>query len=170
MSAICNRQRTNGILQPLQDLLDLWAQFGTHDIDIPPTGGYRFGPIDEAQQEELCRNGLSKARTLRETPHGRRCGLDVYPLGFNPHRSFEDASNAGMLQKCRDFVAFVDKYGPPLGLRSGAHFLNFGPLGDIVHVELADWISRSFPGGELPIPAPSASGPDFSLPPPKPTV
>ncbi len=151
MSAIIHNQaRAEGVLHPLKQLLELWAIYGTHDVDIPAIGGYRYGPIDEAQQEDLFRTKMSRARTLKETPHGRRCGLDVYPFGFNPHRGWADPSNAGMLEKCITFGLFVDKYGPPLGLRSGRHFTGFGIYGDIVHVEISDWATRyQFPSGDL---------------------
>ena len=97
MVTIINRQNADGVKDVLQQLLDIWLIEGTHDIEIPAIGGYRFGPIDEAQQEELFRQKMTRASTLRQTPHGRRCGLDAYPVGFNPHRSFDDPSNAGML-------------------------------------------------------------------------
>lgn len=142
-------QNAAGVKQPLLDLLELWKIYGTHDITIPLIGGYRFGPIDEAQQENLFRTKMSRAATLKQTPHGRRCGLDAYPVGFNPHRGFDDPSNEGMLEKFLSWVAFVDKYGPALGLRSGRHFRNFGPYGDIPHVELIDWDTRfQFPSGD----------------------
>lgn len=144
-----NIQQADGCKDELKHLLELWKFEGTHDIDIPAIGGYRFGPIDEAQQEELFRTKLSRARTLRETPHGRRCGLDAYPLGFNPHRGFADPSNAGMLDKFLLWVAFVDRHAAELGIRSGRHFTGFGPYGDIPHVELVDWDKRfQFPSGD----------------------
>lgn len=144
-----HEERAAGVKPSLVELLQLWKLHGTHDIEIPTIGGYRFGPIDEANQEELFRTKLSRARTLRETPHGRRCAIDAYPLGFNPHRSFEDSSNAGMLGRFLLWVDFVDKYGPALGLRSGRHFSGFGPYGDIPHVEIIGWDTRfAFPSGD----------------------
>ncbi len=161
MSAqVLHEERADGALEPLRQLLQLWKIHGTHDVEIPEEGGYRFGPIDEARQEELFRTKQSHARTLQETPHGRRSAIDMRPVGFNPHRGFDHASNFGMLEKFLAQVAFIDKYGPALGIRSGAHFKNMGPLGDLPHFELCDWVSRRFPSGDLVVvlvpPAPGA--------------
>ncbi len=143
---VLNIERAADVRDPLLLLLELWLAHGTHDILVAPDGGFRFGPIDEAKQEELYRKGLSKARTLRETPHGRRCAIDCWPVGFRPNRDFK--SQPGMLEKFEAWCAFVDVHGKPLGIRSGRHFKGFGLFGDMPHAELADWTKRQFPSGD----------------------
>lgn len=146
---VFNGERALGVHVPLLQLLDLWKEHGGHDVLVAPEGGYRFGFVDEAKQENLFRAKLSKARTLRETPHGRRCAVDVWPVGFNPHRGFGDPSNAGMLERFNAWGAFVDQHGPALGIRWGGHFPGFGPFGDMPHAEIATWATAfRFPGGE----------------------
>lgn len=142
-------ERADGVLPPLQELLRRFFHEGEGEWEVPLEGGYRFGPIDEARQEELFRTGQSKAKTLKQTPHGRRCGLDLRPKGFNPHRGFAHPSNAGMLEKFKLWGAHVRKHGPDLGIRWGGDFKNFGPYGDMPHAELIDWPKRAFPSGEL---------------------
>lgn len=150
MTAIIHhKERADGCRDELKQLLALFELHGEGEWEVPEEGGYRYGPIDEARQEELCRTGLSRAKTLKQTPHGRRCGLDLRPKGFNPHRSFEDPSNAGMLEKFQTWGAFVDRFGTPLKIRWGGHFKGFGKNGDMPHAELIDWDVRyRFPDGE----------------------
>ncbi len=144
---VLNGERALGIHPPLLHLLDLWKDLGTFDLLVAPDGGYRFGPIDEARQEELFRTKLSKAATLQQTPHGRRCAVDVWPVGFNPHRGFD--SQPGMEEKFRGWGHFVDTYGPALGIRWGGHFTGFGKFGDMPHAELIGWDTKyQFPSGE----------------------
>ncbi len=149
------RDRALGVHAPLIKLLDLWVVLGTHDILVAPEGGYRFGFSAEQRQAELFRTLLSRAPTLRETPHGRRCALDIWPVGFAANRDFDHQPLPGMLDKFRAWGVFVDKHGPALGLRWGGHFAGFGLFGDMPHVELIGWQALyQFPGGE-PVVAPS---------------
>lgn len=139
----------DGVLDPLQQLLNLLMLEGEGEWTIPEHGGYRYGPIDEAKQEELFRTKQSKAKSLKQTPHGRRAAVDLWPKGFNPNRSFEHPSNVGMLERFKYWGAFVDKHGPALGIRWGGHFNGFGQYGDMPHCEMSDWARRAFPSGEL---------------------
>lgn len=141
--------RADGVLDPLQQLLQLFIAHGEGAWIIPEWGGHRYGPIDEAKQKELFRTKQSKAKSLKQTPHGRRCAVDLWPKGFNPSRGFDHPSNAGMLDRFRVWGAFVDKHGPRLGIRWGGHFAGFGIYGDMPHAELRDWLKRAFPSGEL---------------------
>lgn len=148
-ATIQHEDRADAVLLPLKLLLQLWKQEGTFDIVIPEWGGYRYGPIDEAKQEELFRTKQSKAKTLRQTPHGRRCAVDAWPVGFNPNRGFDHPSNVGMLDKFKAWGAFVDKHGPRLRIRWGGHFKGFGIYGDMPHAEIIFWDTRyQFPSGE----------------------
>ncbi len=91
---------------------------------------------------------MSKARTLKETPHGRRCGLDVWPIGFNPRKSFAEQEFAGMREKFLEYVEFVEQFGKPLGIISGSRFRAFGVDGDLPHCELEHWATKyRFPDG-----------------------
>lgn len=155
MSQVLHIERADGCRPEIKALLELWKQHGTFDIYVAEDGGYRFGPAAEAVQANFFKIGMSKARTLAETPHGRRCAVDCHPVGFNPHRDFKDPSNAGMLEKFKAWVAFVELYGKELSIISGGHFSGFGaggadvPHGDMPHAELKDWYKRfKFPSGE----------------------
>lgn len=142
-------ERADLVLDPVRQLVHLLIAEGEGAWIIPEHGGYRYGPIDEAKQEELFRTKQSKAQNLRQTPHGRRAAIDLWPMGFNPNRGFDHPSNAGMLDRFRYWGRFVDKHGPALGIRWGGHFTGFGQYGDMPHAELADWLKRAFPSGEL---------------------
>lgn len=145
MATIDHIERADGVLPPLQELLRRFVVEGEGEWEIPVEGGYRFGPIDEARQEELFRTKQSKAQTLKQTPHGRRCGLDLRPKGFNPNRGFDHPSNVGMLEKFKAWGAHVRKHGAELGIRWGGDFKGFP---DLPHAELVGWQHRAFPSGE----------------------
>ncbi len=134
--------RAEGCRPELRKLLSDWVEEGSHDVIVAEDGGYRVGPEAEAKQETFFATGMSKARTLKETPHGRRCAVDVWPVGFNPHRSFDD--QPGMRDKFLLWGRFVESKG----FKWGGRFKSFGD-GDMPHCEIPAWHARfRFPDGE----------------------
>lgn len=148
-----NIDRACGVRPELKALLDLWPMYGTFDITVAEDGGYRFGPAAERVQEFFFKSGLSKANTLRKTPHGRRCAVDCHPVGFKPNRDFK--SQPGMREKFLEWADFVIEHGAPLGIISGGRFKAFGVDGDLPHAEIEGWSKLySFPSGEPIVPPP----------------
>lgn len=143
MSAIYGIENAIGCRPELLGLLELWRNNGSFDIRIPTSGGYRFGPIAESIQERFFRTGQSKAQTLKDTPHGRRCAIDVHPDGFKANRDFK--SQPEMREKFLSWGAFVESHGFIWGGRFGG----FGSDGDMPHCEIRNWRARyKFPSGE----------------------
>lgn len=103
-----NWERANGAVAPLQEFLGWWAANGPFPIMVAPDGGMR---TDNAKQADFYARGLSKAKNLEQTPHGRGAALDLWPVGFNPGRSLSDQpeikrrfEEMGRLAKARGFV------------------------------------------------------------------
>lgn len=144
---VLNIERAAGCREELKDLLEQWKIHGTHDITVAEDGGYRFGPVAERTQEHFFEAGLSRARTLEDTPHGRRCAVDCHPVGFDPHKSFKDQA-PGYREKFLAWGAFVEA----CGLVWGGRFGGFGSDGDMPHAEIPHWRTLfQFPSGE-PVP------------------
>lgn len=76
-----NRDRAQGVRAELQTFLDWWAANGPFPIVVGVDGGVR---TDALKQLSFYMRGLSKAKTLDETPHGHGAALDLWPAGFNP--------------------------------------------------------------------------------------
>lgn len=139
---VLHKERADGVRPELQQLLDDWEQDGEFDILVAENGGVRAGPEAEATQEKFFATGLSKARSLKETPHGRCCALDCHPVGFRPNRSFAD--QPGMREL---FVAW-GRFAEKRGFVWGGRFKSFGGDGDMPHVEIQYWHKRfRFPDG-----------------------
>ncbi len=142
---VFNIDRASGCRPELLDLLDQWKIHGTFDLTVAEDGGYRFGPAAEWVQGHFFKMGLSKAATLRDTPHGRRCAVDCHPVGFDPHKSFAEQPEPGMREKFKTWGVFVEL----CGLTWGGRFGGFGKDGDMPHAEIPLWRTRyQFPGGE----------------------
>lgn len=147
MVNVLNIERAAGCREELKDLLEQWKIHGTFDITVAVDGGYRFGPEAETAQANFFAAGLSRARTLEDTPHGRRCAVDCHPVGFDPHKSFADQA-PGMREKFKAWGAFVEA----CGLVWGGRFGGFGFDGDTPHAEIPHWRTLfQFPSGE-PVP------------------
>lgn len=141
---VLNVERAAGCRDELKDLLDQWKIHGTFDIEVAENGGYRFGPEAELAQANFFATGLSKAKALEDTAHGRRCAVDCHPVGFNPHRDF--TAQPGMRAKFRTWGLFVEA----CGLVWGGRFGGFGSDGDMAHAEIPHWRTLfQFPSGEL---------------------
>lgn len=143
---VLHRERARGVHPQLQQLLDVWAREGTHNIviaggtvgGVPYVGGLRT----QADQDAAAARGLTNAPALKDTPHGRGAALDVWPEGFDPARGF--TTQPEMLKRCDDFGAFAVRYG----FVSGKGFNMTAPdgtRGDRVHVELPNWRALPFP-------------------------
>jgi hypothetical protein len=142
---VLNIERASGCRDELKDMLDQWKIHGSFDITVAEDGGYRFGPAAERVQEHFFSVGMSKARTLEDTPHGRRCAVDCHPVGFVPSKSFAEQPFFGMREKFKEWGLFVELCGFVWGGRFGG----FGRDGDMPHAEIPHWRTLfQFPGGE----------------------
>ncbi len=120
-------ERAAGVHPSLIGLLSDWERDGTHDVLVAggapwPNGGFE--------------SGLSKARSLLDTPHGRGAALDIWPAGFIPSRSMGDQPQMLAL-----FTAFGD-FAVAHGFHWGGHWITFK---DLPHVELPNWRSLPYP-------------------------
>lgn len=144
------RERANGVLQPLHELLDAWEAQGLHDVIIAPYGGLRSSSEDQA---ELAALGMSAASNLSTTPHGRAAALDVWPVSFlacvpqswggtrSTWASWEQVPDPVKLEFAV-FGHFAEARGFVWGgrWRSSTY-----PNGDQPHVEIKNWRSLPFP-------------------------
>lgn len=74
---VLHRERADGVDLRLQGFLDWWAGHGAFPLLVLTDGGVR---TNEALQAHFFEAGVSKAKTLAETPHGRAGALDLAPL------------------------------------------------------------------------------------------
>lgn len=142
-----NRDAADGVHPDLLALLDAWDKDGTFDVIVAPNGGLR---TDEDTQANLASGGLSRATTLKTTPHGRGAALDVWPVGFNAYGPTLSEQPESMAQ-FTEFGAFAKARGLVWGgdwtnfKQSAAQKDGIDPGGDWPHVELASWTSLPFP-------------------------
>lgn len=128
------RDRAKGVHPRLVAFLDWWASgFGPFPLALGNDGGVR---ADEATQARLYAEGRTKAKTLAETPHGRGCALDLYPVDV------VDARVRLVLdEKDPRWVEFGE-LAESYGLKWGGRWTS---IVDRPHVELPDWKQQSFP-------------------------
>lgn len=138
---VMHRERADGVHPDLLWLLDEWERDGTHVVEIAggpnwsPPGGLRTNP---AEQSAAAAGGLSNASTLASTPHGRGAALDVWPYGFNPHRSYDAADQ---LPDAHALMMTFADFAAARGFVVGRDF----KTPDDPHVELANWVALPFP-------------------------
>jgi len=82
--AVLHIERMRGVLPQLQAKVLAWN--GPFDILVAPEGGLR---TDAAKQIAYYNAGNSKAKTLKETAHGRGAAVDMWPVDFNPAVSLD---------------------------------------------------------------------------------
>ncbi len=131
-------ERALGVHPSLLALLEDWNRFGLHDVVIAggegwPNGGLR---TDVLEQHKAFVAGLTKARTLADTPHGRGAALDVWPRGFNPHRGFDTQPDMP------DLFRVFGQFAEDRGFVWGGDWASFQ---DLPHVEIADWRHLPYP-------------------------
>lgn len=140
---VFNRERADGVHPSLQALLNAWEAQGTFHVTVAggsfPNGGLR-GELDVAKAQAL---GVSRAEDLSQTAHGRGAAIDVWPLNFDPFKSFQEQPD--MFPLFMEWAAFVERHG----FKSGRHFTNIvapdGVVGDWPHAEMYDWRSLPYP-------------------------
>lgn len=144
-ATVFHRERARGVHPDLQQLLDDWAQSGTHDIVIAGGNGWPNGGLrTKAEVDAAHAGGLSNATDLSQTPHGRGAALDVWPVGFVPSKSFD--AQPGMQDLMKAFGDFAVAKSLVWGGRfSGTYSPTSTVSGDWPHVELANWTSLPFP-------------------------
>lgn len=139
-------EHARGVHPALRALLTEWNRVGTHTVvvapgatDWPYPGGVR---TDADGQAAAAAAGLSRATTLRSTPHGRAAALDVWPEGFNPRRGFD--VQPSMEPLFRIFGEWAERQRVLVGDREFL-FRWLGKAGDLPHVELIGWEALPFP-------------------------
>ncbi len=147
-----------GVDQRLLDFFWWWDEFGPFPITIPPNGGWR---TSEAAQAHLFAQGrttpgpyagkdgypelgltVTNAKTLHDTPHGRKCAADAYPAILNKART-------------RVIGIYNDDREPKVHLLFNAYGMIAEDNGlvwggrwrrkDLPHVEVPDWRKLSMP-------------------------
>lgn len=134
---VLHYERAYGCHPDLIAFLNWWQAHGPFDILVAADGGNR---TDAIKQASYCATGTSNACTLESTPHGRGCGLDVYPVGFNTQLDLSQQPE--ILEKFK----VISEAGEAFGLTSGIHF-HIGPSKspDYPHLEVTDWRQLPFP-------------------------
>lgn len=136
---VLNRERAAGVHPSLLKLLDDWERVGWFDVMIAPDGGVR---TDEAKQAKLYAQGVTKAKSLSETPHGRAAALDIWPVDFEPFVSGTWAAVPEVVKT--QFYAF-GQFAQEQGFNWGGAWSSFK---DYPHVEVPNWRLLPFPPQE----------------------
>lgn len=134
------RDLAEGLRPELLAFLDWWEANGPFPVTIAtdPNGGLR---TDEAEQEAYYAQGLSKARTLAETPHGRGAAVDLWPVDFDPNTPWARQPDAIKAE----FRA-VGAAAKAQGLVWGGDWASLSfPNGDQPHIEIRNWTSLPYP-------------------------
>jgi len=134
-------ERARGCDSRLLDFLAWWQENGSFDILVAPDGGVRIGMAAEQRQLQYFNTGTSKAKTLRETPHGRGAAFDLWPVGFNPSGVALTRSSAMHVNKKAEFYA-IGQAAEAFGLIWGG---NWKTLYDLPHVEVPNWQQLPYP-------------------------
>lgn len=150
MPLVRYRARAHGVHPHLMALLDSWGVDGTHDVLVAPNGGVR---TDEALQASTAAAGLSQAKTLRSTPHGRAAALDVWPVSFLPYVPVSAGGTGNRWVGWEQLPELVRNEFFVFGLFAETRGCKWGgrwrgkafPNGDQPHVEMADWQRLPFP-------------------------
>ncbi len=135
MPRVYHRERAEGVHPRLEAFLLWWEAHGPFPLGVGDHGGIR---ADEAVQARLFAEGRSRAKTLAETPHGRGCALDCYPV---------DAGDGRPPRYCLDELdPRWERYGrlaELLGLEWGGRWKRV----DRPHVEAKGWRVLAPPPG-----------------------
>lgn len=136
--------RVAGCVQPLVDFFAWWQLHGPFPVTIPPDGALR---TDEIEQARLFAKGVSNARTLWETPHGRAAAIDAYPAiihstGAYVERILNDVRDAETLKLFSQYGALAESHGLTWGGRWHSK--------DYPHVEVPGWRELPFNGKSQP--------------------
>lgn len=132
-SLVQNRERARNAHPALQSFLDWWQVNGPFPILVAPDGGLR---TDAAKQASYYAQGMSKAKTLAETPHGRGAALDLWPVGFDPAKKLEQQED--IKEKFKE-MGRIAKASP-------FNFTWGGDWGwDYPHIEVKGWKNMPYP-------------------------
>lgn len=123
-------ERAMGVDARLRAFLGRWQTEGHFPILVAPEGGRRTDPT---KQLRLFAEGVTKARTLEETPHGRGGALDLVPC-----------DPTGKTPFWSDTAAFsvIGEFAEAMGLEWGGRWTG---LVDMPHIQVPDWRSLPFP-------------------------
>lgn len=134
---LLHRERAEGVDKRLLEFLNFWAAAGPFPIMVMPSGGVRY---NEALQLELFRRGVSKAKTLAESAHGRAGAVDVGPVVLG-------ASGQVIALLDNDVESFrqIGELAKSRGLVWGGDW----KFHDAFHLEVPDWKRLPFPPAQL---------------------
>lgn len=136
---IVRKDRAAGVAPKLVGFLAEWERTGPFPIGVGADGGVR---TDAALQLKYFNEGRSKARTLAETPHGRRGALDLNPIINGQWRGLDSDPDP---EESERYFEIIARRAERYGLRAGKRF-TFIKGGDKPHVEDPDWKSLPMPG------------------------
>ena len=134
MGNVLYRERADGVVIELQEFLSWWDQHGDFPLRVQVDGGLRK---DASKQLHFFLSGMSKARTLNETPHGPGGAVDVAPADWD-----------GLTVTAEDYAKFcrIGVVAQERGLVWGGRWKKaFPPTkanpygGDLCHLEIEDW-------------------------------
>lgn len=143
-------ERAAGCLLPLHVLLQAWTEQGKHDVLVAPNGGLRTNAVRQATLASL---GLSRAKELRSTPHGRGAAVDVWPCSFLPYVPEEEGGTGKRWTSWdnlpvgvkADFLVFGE-FAESRGFTWGGRWRHADfPHGDQPHVQMKGWTALPFP-------------------------
>lgn len=123
-----------------------WNRQGPFAITIPQTGGIR---TNELLQARLFSEGMTRARSLADTPHGRGAAVDAYPAVLDPSGVYVAAIHLdAKTEMSRMLFRTYGELAEQHGLHWGGRFepLNEHGLGwDLPHVEVHNWRELPYP-------------------------
>ncbi|RJS26082.1 hypothetical protein DRW03_06380 [Corallococcus sp. H22C18031201] len=132
---VYHRERAAGVDARLLAFLDWWEVHGAFPLVVADKGGRR---TSEAEQAALYARGVTKARTLAETPHGRGGALDLVP--YDVERRVGLYEGPGVAAQ----YAAMGAAAKAQGLVWGGDWTS---IKDMPHVEVADWRRLPMPSG-----------------------
>lgn len=146
-----------GVNIKMLDLVRQWAKNGPFEIAVAKYGGLR---TNESDQALLSGGGMSAAKGLIKTPHGRGAALDLCPLEFLSFVPTAFGGTArrwtswdGLPAEVREKFTVIGKFSEALGYTWGGRWVGGAyPNGDQPHHELKGWQSLPFPAKAQPFP------------------
>ena len=120
-----------------RNLIDEWKT-AKQTFPIQIDDGLRKGVEAELAQKSYFAKGMSKAKTLRETPHGRGAAIDIRPVSFTP--AMERLAWPDVPEKVKTEFYIFGLFAENRGFKWGGRWRNATfPYGDQRHIEIVGW-------------------------------
>lgn len=124
----------------LVDFFAWWQIAGPFPLTIPATGGLRHNSLEQARLFEL---GVTRAKSLQDTPHGRGAAVDAYPAILDPTGTYVVAIHRSAVdQDDVDRFATYGELAQKHGLEWGGSWPKFK---DLPHVQCPNWRELPYP-------------------------